>query len=91
MMKCGSLGWPPTRDSSECLEDVHCRGEATYQSLIAIEIFFEGLLPSWSNWRMAANGFLEYTSCFGVVSQGIDNQLDVRGRGWYFVQLQLMT
>ena len=33
-------------DSRECLENLHCRAEATYQSPIAIAIFFEILLAS---------------------------------------------
>jgi hypothetical protein len=32
-------------DSRECLEDVHYRSEAVDQALIAIAIFFKGLLP----------------------------------------------
>ena len=33
-------------NSGECLEYLHCRGEAAYQSPIAIAIFFEGFFAA---------------------------------------------
>jgi hypothetical protein len=45
------------QDPRKCLEDLHCRADAAYQSPIAIAIFFESFLPSWSSWRMASGEF----------------------------------
>ena len=75
----------------ERLKNLHCRAEAVYQSPIAITVFLESLLPSLekledSFWRIqlferGSKWILRevYPSHFGVISQGIDDQLDVRG------------
>lgn len=81
------------KDPRERLKNLHCRADAVYQSPIAIAVFLESLLPSLekledSFWRIRlfesnSEWILRevYPSHFGVIGQGIDDQLDVRGGG----------
>ena len=80
-------------DTRESLENLHCRAEAAYQSPIAIAVFLECLLPpleklknSFRRIRLFERGSKcilrkVYSGYFGVVSQGIDDQLDVGSGG----------
>jgi hypothetical protein len=81
------------QDSRECLEDIHRRAKAAFQSPIAIAIFFESLFSVLEQskdglrriclFQHGSKGFLRevFSSYFGVFIQGLDDQLGVRSRG----------
>jgi len=72
------------------MKDVHCWSEAVYQCPIPTAIFFESLLPFLEKLKDVIGGSGElklvgkrilrevYTSRFGILSEGIDDQLEIK-------------
>ena len=77
------------KDAREFVKDVHYRAEAAYQSPIFNAIFFKRLFPILEQlkdifgrlelFEIGSERVLReiYSSLFGVIGQGVDDQFDV--------------